>query len=105
VIFLRLDTDPVRYLYRTADVLPHLPPKSARHQLLVELSPLQSEVDGENTHLSATLSKSMATSVLLAIPPLGATVTALDEEDVEHFVGRVQAVELSDDGCLVSLEA
>ncbi len=105
MIFLRIDGDPVRYYYRNSDALPHLPPKASRLQLLTSLSPLRSEVGGENTNVTATLAMTALTAQLFAVPPLGAVATLEDEDGAEHFVGRVESVDLNADGCTLGLEA
>jgi hypothetical protein len=95
VIWLVIEGNPVRQFYMTPDALPELDPSAARHGLLVNVSALRSDAEGEDANLTATLdNRSGEASALLARrPPLGARARLMSETG-QLFSGIVEEIRL-----------
>jgi len=105
VIYLRIDSVPVRYFYRDVRAVSGLPPMSARHGLLQSVSEVRSAIGGENANVSVSLrNASNESSALFSDPPLGAVAAVVDTVDGELFVGIVQSVALGAE-VVVEIEA
>jgi hypothetical protein len=105
VIYLRIDSVPVRYFYRDPRTLAALPAGAARHALLDQPGDLRSDVAGENGNVTVTLRNAAnETSALYAVPPIGAAAVLVDTVAGERFAGVVAGMTLGD-VATVELEA
>lgn len=94
-MILRIDSEPVRYLYRDARDLAYIPSMAARHAVLESAGEIASAAGGENANVGVVLRDCSETYELLVIPPLGCTAALIDGAD-ELFVGIVQGASVGD---------
>jgi hypothetical protein len=103
-VILILFGTPTRVLYMTADDLANIDAKLARHQILKSVSPLRSEVGGENAHFTAQLRDSAEAAELMEVPPLGVAVEFSHDGEV-LLSGVVSSVRGGADGFSLEIQA
>lgn len=106
IVWVVIEGNPARQYYADARAAEHLDPATARHQLLLPLSPLRSDAEGEDANISIGLdNRSGKASALLARrPPLGARARLMSPTG-QLFAGIVTEIRLDAQAASLSIEA
>lgn len=99
MIWLRIDSAPVRQIVRDSTALPFVDAGQAVHQLLTGVGALRSTGTGnENTNVSISLNNTdaQASRLFASRPPIGAAATLMDDATA-IYAGVIKAISLGAD--------
>ncbi len=106
IAWVLIEANPPRQFYCDPRALPHLDPQLARHQILLPLSAIRSDAEGEDANLAVTLDNRCgeASGLLAQRPPIGARARVLTPGG-QVFAGVVAEIRLDATGATLSIEA